>query len=84
MSPLTATTPVPEVTHDGRRWRSQIATTAVQDHSNDPQAALAEFVAKAKAQAGSGSTTGSGPSSSSSGAWVAVVIVIGVLLIGAC
>ena len=58
---------------------AQLATTAVQDHRNDPAAALTEFVTSVKSQAGSASTTGSG--SSSSGAWIAVVIVIGVLLI---
>ncbi len=60
---------------------AKIATTAVQDHGNDPAAALTEFVDQAKAQAGKGSTSGSGSSSSSSGAWIAVVVVIGVLLI---
>lgn len=58
---------------------AQLATTAVQDHQNDPAAALTEFVTSVKSKAGSASTTGSG--SSSSGAWIAVVIVIGVLLI---
>ncbi len=58
---------------------AQLATTAVQDHQNDPAAALTEFVTSVKSKAGSTSTTGSG--SSSSGAWIAVVIVIGVLLI---
>ena len=61
---------------------AQLATTAVQDHQNDPAAALTEFVSSVKSQAGSTSATGSGSgSSSSSGAWIAVVIVIGVLLI---
>jgi hypothetical protein len=58
---------------------AQLATTAVQDHQNDPAAALTEFVTSVKSKAGSASATGSG--SSSSGAWIAVVIVIGVLLI---
>jgi uncharacterized protein YneF (UPF0154 family) len=56
---------------------AKIATTAVQDHSNDPAAALTEFVTQAKQQVGQGATGGSGSS-----AWIAVVIVIGVLLIG--
>ena len=60
---------------------AQLATTAVQDHQNDPAAALTEFVSSVKSQAGSTSATGSGSGSSSSGAWIAVVIVIGVLLI---
>ena len=58
---------------------AQLATTAVQDHQNDPAAALTEFVSSVKSKAGSASSTGSG--SSSSGAWIAIVIVIGVLLI---
>ena len=64
---------------------AQIATTAVQDHSGDPAAALSEFVTKVRQQEGSASASGSGSSSSSSSgsssAWIPVVIVIGVLLI---
>jgi uncharacterized protein YneF (UPF0154 family) len=55
---------------------AKIATTAVQDNSNDPSAALTEFVTMTKQQVGQGSTGGSGSS-----AWIAVVVVIGVLLI---